>query len=84
MTGFDLLDPKTLMILEAIDEAGRSLNFSEIIKRVDLPRQSVIGHVNWRMLHKWLRVEKEETDRNQRPIRYFGITPEGYARMEAM
>ena len=75
---------KTMTILKTIDDAGRPLNFSELTNRIDLPIFFIIWHVKWRMLNTLLRVEKEETDRNQRPIRYYGLTPRGYAKLEAM
>jgi len=83
VTGYDLLDPKTLAILRAIDEAGRPLKTSEIGEHTELSRQSIAWHIKWRMLNKWLTVVKTERQPNGYGLRVYGITPYGYARLEA-
>jgi len=82
VTGYDLLDPKTLAILRAIDEAGRPLKTSEIVEHTELSRQSIAWHIKWRMLYKWLTIVKTERQPNGYGLRFYGITPYGRVRLE--
>lgn len=83
MTGADNVSSRTWNILRAIGEAGKPLKTSEIEERTGIARQSIAKHIRWNMLNKWLKVEEEERQSNGHWIRYYSLTPLGFAKLEA-
>ena len=78
-------DDKTMMILKAINDAGRPLRSGEIAEATGLIPTSITRHIDWNMLNVWVEVEAEKKHpRNSRTIKYYGLTPRGNAELGRM
>jgi len=85
LTGSNWLNWKTQAIVKAIGEAGRPLRNSEIAKLTGIHHTAVGRYITWNMRNVWVHVIREETDpRNGHTIKYYGLTPWGAAKLEAM
>jgi len=85
LTGSNWMNWRTQAIVKAIGEAGKSLRSSEIAELTGLHYTAVGKYINWNMRNVWVQVTHEETDpRNGHIIRYYGLTPQGAAKLEAM
>ena len=85
MTGSNWLNWRTQAIVHAIGEAGRPLRSSEIAELTGMHYTGVGKYITWNMRNVWVQVIREETDpRNGHTIKYYGLTPRGAAKLEAM
>ena len=85
MTGSNWLNWRTQAIVHAIGKAGRPLRNSEIAELTGIYHTAVGRYITWNMANVWVRVMREETDpRNGHTVKYYGLTPLGYAKLEAV
>jgi len=71
-------------ILRAIGEAHRPVQTSDIAKATGMSRQSVAQHINWRMLHKLVKIVSEERQSNGYWVRYYILTQLGEEKLGAL